>query len=61
MKKRKFIWGLILTLVCGLAIILWIIDMFNGNFGGTIDWVMFIFCLIGIIGGVERIIKNKKG
>ena len=57
LETRKFIWGLILIILCGFSTAIHILNFVNGTFEHGIwwNWILFIMSLVGTISGWIKI------
>ena len=50
-ETKTFIYGLVLMIVCGLAVAIHLKDMIHGAFEGGVRWVFFLAAVAGLIVG----------
>jgi hypothetical protein len=59
-ETRMFIWGIILTIICGLATVIHIIEIKENIPQNWLDWVGMVFCICGLYSGIEYIHQSIK-
>ena len=57
-ETKTFIHGLILMIVCGLAVVIHLKDMVHGAFQGGVRWVFFLAAVAGLIVGKIKITED---
>lgn len=57
-ETRSFIWGLIMFLICGLALVIHIIEIQSGKPRDWYDFTLMVLTFIGMMSGLSRIYKS---
>ena len=57
-ETKTFIYGLVLMIVCGLAVAIHLKDMIHGAFQGGVRWIFFLAAVAGLIVGKIKITEN---
>ncbi len=57
-ETKTFICGLVLMIVCGLAVTIHLKDMVHGTFQGGVRWIFFLAAVAGLIVGKIKITEN---
>ena len=54
-ERRTFIWGLILMIICGLAIVVHLKDIVYGTFQGGVQFMFLLSAIAGFIVGKSKV------
>lgn len=58
-ERKTFIWGLILMIVCGLAIVIHLKDIAHGTFQGGVQFMFLLLAIAGFIVGKNKVAGDE--